>query len=281
VQTAQLATTLNYLGVHIGDLDVRDKVKIVNRSAAESKRSEFDPGKYLLNLGTLLPQKKDINLLLAMDHQKTSSRKSKGVSIVIPIVVIVLIAVGMGAGYSYFYDRTSGAKAQAEVIRLYLSDSTTQTAYNESLAAKSEAERMTAEMSALRDVILNITSYPDLTGGEIDQVRETAGSRIKLETMYYDKTTGVLSFRAISETVTGVPLFIAQLRITGIFSDVQYAGYEETTRTEITYYLEWDPGIWDYREVEKRTDYTEYNFAVTALVNAPTPYIPPEIGGTN
>jgi hypothetical protein len=279
VQTAQLATALSYLGIHIGDLDLSDKIKIANRSAAASKQAEFAAGKYLLNLGNLLPQKKEINLLLAMDRQKVSSRKNKGVSIVVPIVVVVLVAVAMGAGYSYFYNNTSGIKAQKEAIELYLSDPATTAAYNESLTAQSEAARMTAEMSALRDVILNITSYPNLMGGDLDQVREIAGSRIKLSVMTYDKTSGVLSFNATSDTVTGVPLFIAQMRISGIFSDVQYQGYSESTRTEPGKpKIEYDETGAPY-EVPTTLEFKEYNFAVTALVNAPTPYIPPQISG--
>jgi Tfp pilus assembly PilM family ATPase len=53
VQTAQFATALAYLGVHISDLDLADKVKLTGKAAAE-KQSGFDPGKYLLNLGMLL-----------------------------------------------------------------------------------------------------------------------------------------------------------------------------------------------------------------------------------
>ncbi|MDR0875333.1 MAG: hypothetical protein LBN12_03890 [Clostridiales Family XIII bacterium] len=218
---------------------------------------------------------RDINLLLAMDRQKSSAQKGKGVGIVIPIVVIVLVAVGMGAGYSYFYSNTSEVKAMKKTIELYLDDPATQAAYNESLTAKSESERMTAEMSALRDVILNISSYPDLQGGDIEQILETAGSNVRLEPMSYDKATGVLLFGATGKKVTDVPLFIAQLRITGIFADVQYTGYA----TNIGYISKqvWDDGIWDYRE--EQIPFEEYHFGVTALVNAQTPYLPPSIGG--
>ncbi|MDR0875332.1 MAG: hypothetical protein LBN12_03885 [Clostridiales Family XIII bacterium] len=52
-QVAQLATALAYLGVHIGNLDLADKVKLTGKISAE-KQSAFDPGKYMLNLGMLL-----------------------------------------------------------------------------------------------------------------------------------------------------------------------------------------------------------------------------------
>jgi hypothetical protein len=222
---------------------------------------------------------RDINLLLALDHQKVNARKGKGISIVVPILVIVLVAVAMGAGYSYFYNNTSEIRAQKEAIELYLSDPATTAAYNESLSAQSESARMAAEMSALRDVILNITSYPNLTGGDLDQVREIAGSRIKLAPMTYDKTSGVLSFNATSDTVTGVPLFVAQMRISGIFSDVQYQGYSESVRTEPGKpRIKYDENGVPY-EIPTTLEFKEYNFAVTALVHASTPIIPPQIGG--
>ena len=54
------------------------------------------------------------------------------------------------------------------------------------------------------------------------------GSGITVEFTSYDAASGVLQFNATSNTVIDIPAYVRALQNCGVFSDVDYTGYQST-----------------------------------------------------
>ena len=72
-------------------------------------------------------------------------------------------------------------------------------------------------------------SYPDLTSSLLNRI-DAAGSSsgITVEFVSYDSSTGILQFNAISDTVIDIPAYVRALQDSGVFSSVEYTGYQST-----------------------------------------------------
>lgn len=55
-----------------------------------------------------------------------------------------------------------------------------------------------------------------------------SGSGITVEFTSYDAASGVLQFNATSNTVIDIPAYVRALQNCGVFSDVDYTGYQST-----------------------------------------------------
>jgi len=239
-------------------------------------------------------QYKDINLIAAMDRKQQKAKAEKATAIRLPILVLVLVALLLGFAYYYLYTNTNELEEQKTALNLYLNDPITLADYNESFKAEAEAQRMMTQAGELERVLLNLSSYPDIYGGDFHLIYEYAGDRVVISGVNYSRTTGVLAFEAESYTVTGVPIFVSQLRMSNIFSDVKYEGYTERVLETVTQgqtIREWVPelgadgkpmvdaagnemGFWQEITPTSTTQSKSYVFAVTALVREPTPRLP-------
>ena len=74
-----------------------------------------------------------------------------------------------------------------------------------------------------------LDSYPDLTSSLLNRI-DAAGSSsgITVEFTSYDAATGVLQFNATSDTVIDIPAYVRALQSCGVFSGVDYTGYQST-----------------------------------------------------
>jgi len=239
-------------------------------------------------------QYKDINLIAAMDRRHQRAKAQKATAIRLPILILILIALLLGVAYYYLYTNTNELEEQKESLSLFLNDPRTQADYSESFKAQAEAQRMVTQAKELERVLLNLSSYPDMAGGDFHLIYEYAGNRIDISGVNYKRATGVLAFSAECDAVTGVPIFVAQLRMSGIFADIKYEGYTEkitSTTTQGTPIREWVPdlgadgepmydanenqlGFWQETTPTTTTETKTFVFAVTALVNAPDPRLP-------
>jgi len=239
-------------------------------------------------------QYKDINLIAAMDRKQQKAKAEKATAIRLPILILILVALLLGLAYYYLYTNTNELEEQKEYLSLYLNDPRTQADYNESFRAQEEAFRMITQASELEQVLLNLSSYPDMYGGDFHLLYEYAGTRVDISGVNYTRTTGVLAFNAECDAVTGVPIFVSQLRMSGVFEDIKYEGYSErvtSTTTEGKVIREWIPdlgadgepmydsngnqmGYWQETTPTSTTTSKSYVFAVTALVKAPEPRLP-------
>jgi len=239
-------------------------------------------------------QYKDINLIAAMDRKHQRAKAEKTTAIRLPILVLVLVALLLGVAYYYLYTNTNELEEQKETLNLFLNDPRTQADYNDSFRAQSEAQRMITQASELEQVLLNLSSYPDMYGGDFHLIYEYAGDRVIISGVNYTRASGVLAFEAESVTVTGVPIFVSQLRMSGVFTDVKYEGYTEkitSTTTSGQTVREWIPelgadglpmidaagnemGFWQETTPTTTKETKSFVFAITALVNAPEPRLP-------
>ena len=243
---------------------------------------------------------KDINLIAALDRRQRAFREKKATAVRQPILILVLVLVLLGAGYYKLYTDTRALEKEKAAINLYLNDPTTVADYGESLKKQDQATRMAAQRDELGRVLLNLSSYPDIYKGDFDLIYEYADKRVGVSGVSYDRSTGVLSFNAECDTVTGVPLFVAQLRMSAIFDDIRYEGYTEQVTTNTTpgkTTKKWVPelgadekpkidangneiGYWEETTSTVTTTNKSYVFAITALVRSPEPHMPEPGAGT-
>ena len=233
---------------------------------------------------------KDINLIAAQDRKLRVAKEEKAVAIRLPVLILILVLLVFGLGYYYLYTVTNELESDKEKVSLYLNDPVTIADYNESLRMQDVAGRMVAQKEELEQVLLNLSSYPDMSGTDFNTIYEYAGTHVDISEVSYNRATGVLSFNAECETVTAVPIFVGQLRTTVIFDDVRYEGYTEriVSRQESIAPLQ-EHRLDEYGDPIYRPDGTPvidlipqtrtitektFIFAVTALVRAPEPQLP-------
>ncbi|MDR1797175.1 MAG: hypothetical protein LBR44_06965 [Clostridiales Family XIII bacterium] len=167
-------------------------------------------------------KQKDINLLAALEKIEAKEAKAKRAS---PVPAAVLAAVVCGLGVFWFYQgaEVSGLKVEQARAEAFLAENEGQVqATNQAL---SDAENMRAQAEAMKTITSAVESYPDLSSDQLRRVFEVASGRATLENISYDRSTGELSFGARTSTASGVSLFVAQLRQTGMFAEVTYDGY--------------------------------------------------------
>ena len=218
-------------------------------------------------------KQKDINLLLAMNAGP--AKKEVGSSGRILILAIVIVVLLVAAAFAFLYIQKNTLENEKNIINDYLQNPATVSAYNESLSAQSDATRMQSQSDQLEQVLLAISSFPKITSAYNSEVFRIAGDRVDVSNFTFDVQTGVLNFDATSDTPSGVPLFIAQLRLSGMFKDLQYAGYAETGST-IPGTTTTDPTTG--QTTTSNVSVSEYSFSVSCLAPTPVPTLPPSLG---
>lgn len=168
-------------------------------------------------------KQKDINLLAALEKGGVSSaeaaKKKKILIILLAVVVVIALAAGL------FFFRVMGLNNQKEEALTYMEDPQTVVAYEDAKQKQDASNAMRERADWIESLLTTLDGYPDISASEFSQIYGYAGGRIEINSMEYDKDTGVLIFTADSDSATGVPIFVAQLRMSGIFEDVAYEGY--------------------------------------------------------
>jgi hypothetical protein len=150
-----------------------------------------------------------------------------------------------------------------DIALAYVNDPDNQRMYEESLANQQAAQEAQAKADVFAGTVEGLDSYPDMRGKDYKKLFRIAGGKVDMSGISYDRMTGVLSFSAKCQSATRVPIFIAALRSSGIFSDVYYSGYAGGT-----YSVPGEPiTTSDGAIIETQTTMTEYAFTVTCLVN--------------
>jgi hypothetical protein len=234
---------------------------------------------------------KDINLIAAQDRRLKVAKEERAVAVRQPMLILILVLLLLGLGYYYLHAQTIVLEKEKNRLVDYLNDPITIADHNESLKLQDAALRMVAQKDELERVLLNISSYPDIQGGHFHTIYEYASGRIDISNVRYDRTKGVLSFNAVSDTVTGVPIFVAQLRMSYIFEDIKYEGYTEQVQSfseslppkpeprrdeygnQVINPITEEP-VYDLIPQTRSWTVRSYAFAVTALVKAPEPSLP-------
>ena len=214
-------------------------------------------------------KQKDINLISAMYQVKKAPSKLAGKGLL--ILVIVLILALIGAALAFLLIQQSRLTAEKAELEYYINDPQTQAQQEEAIRAQQEATDMESQSYDLENVLLNISSLPYLNSKDIKTIYGYAENRVTIENMNFSRDTGVLSFTATGDTPTVIPIFIAQLRMSTLFADVQYQGYSGGAQTSGGFST--DPITGEYSEP---TTSESFSFSVTCLLNAPVPTLPTE-----
>ena len=72
----------------------------------------------------------------------------------------------------------------------------------------------------------NLATYPDLDADIIGRIADASGSTMSVEVKSMDAETGLLTFHAVSSAVIDIPGYVNKLTQTGLFSSVDYSGYQ-------------------------------------------------------
>lgn len=207
-------------------------------------------------------KQKDINLLLALEKGGSSSAEAQKKKKILIILGAVILIIAVLAGL--YFIKIMDLNNQKETSLSYINDPAVISAYDE--ASKKKAELTAAEEREqwLQSLLTTIDSYPQMNSKKFSQIYGYAGSRIQISAIEYDNSTGTLHFEAVSNSATGVPIFVAQLRVSGIFDNVTYEGYTNRTTQEVTGTTVNPDGT----IVENTLTHNQYAFNVNCLVKA-------------
>lgn len=177
-------------------------------------------------------KQKDINLLLALEKGGTSSAEAKQKKKILIIIGAIILVIAVLAGLYFF--KIMDLNNQKEEALSYVNDPAVISAYSEANKQKEILKAAEERAQWLSSLLETIDGYPQMNSKKFSQVYGYAGSRISINSLEYDNPTGTLTFEAQSNSATGVPIFVAQLRVSGIFDDVTYEGYTNATTEEVT-----------------------------------------------
>ena len=120
-------------------------------------------------------------------------------------------------------------RGQTSDLRAWCADEQNLTPYQQSLQDQQAADTYHSLTDYANGVTGLLASYPDLTSSLLNRIDAAgADSGISVEFTSYDASTGELQFNATSDTVIDIPAYVRALQGCGVFSNVDYTGYQST-----------------------------------------------------
>ncbi|MDR0518950.1 MAG: hypothetical protein LBG82_02680 [Clostridiales Family XIII bacterium] len=203
---------------------------------------------------------KELNLLAALDRGRQRQKLSSG-TIVFIILIAALVAL-VAVFYAYMMWRSEGLTERRDAAQAYVNAPETQHQYEVALANIEAAQRAQAQAGVVAGAVKSENSYPDISADDYKSIFRIAGGNMNMSEITYDRDTGTLSFLAKCHSATRIPIFIAALRSSGVFSDVRYEGY-----TGGTFTTPGEPVIAsDGAIIPTQVTQTEYAFNVSCTV---------------
>ena len=210
---------------------------------------------------------RELNLLLALEKSKgRTSEKTKLPSMLrmTMIIFIMLLAVLIAFGAFFFMSSASLINEISDSNEV-LQNPVYRDTFNRTEQIRIDAEEMAAQAADLAGTRDNLETFPDMKSADWKKIFRIAGGRVDMSNFSYDRRTGILSFTATTATAPRVPLFITELRASGIFSAVSYDGYAAVPRV-----------IFGEQKIDEignvtisSTTIAEYSFNVNCLVKPP------------
>ena len=181
---------------------------------------------WLVCIGAMITdKKKQVNLYRTWGQSLDGTEVQKGSvgkHLVVPGVTL-LICLALIAGVNVWNMVT---KSQVEEVNTWIQDSDNQKAYKEANKVKKKSEQITEAQSQVNQMKQNLATYPDLTEEMIATIVNSSGSQINVQIESMDAETGLLTFHAVSNAVIDIPGYVSRLTDTGLFSSVDYSGYQ-------------------------------------------------------
>ena len=131
-----------------------------------------------------------------------------------------LIVAGCMLAWGGVFLHTAMMRANTRDLRAWCADEQNLTPYQQSLQDQQAADAYHSLTDYANSVTSLLASYPIDAAG--------SGSGITVEFTSYDAASGVLQFNATSNTVIDIPAYVRALQNCGVFSDVDYTGYQST-----------------------------------------------------
>ncbi len=111
-------------------------------------------------------------------------------------------------------------------VQAWIDDPEISQSYQEAYAKQKKSDNLTEAMSQVQQMKENLSTYPDLDNETVARILQAGGSNMTVMIKSMDAQTGVLSFQASSGDVIDIPSYINRLTQTGLFSSVDYTGYQ-------------------------------------------------------
>ncbi len=183
-----------------------------------------DPGDWLACIGSLMTQKKDINLYdrwLSDQKDEIGKRVHFGKELIAPAITLAACLV-IFAGVTAWNGLTS---SKIRKIESWIEDASVQEQYQQAEQRKAYSEALNQSIAQVNRMEKNLATYPDLTESMIREIEDVSGRDMDVKIQGLNMETGTLSFNAVSRQVIDIPGYVNRLTATGLFEEVNYTGY--------------------------------------------------------
>lgn len=189
--------------------------------------SDGDPEEWLVCIGAMMDDgKKQVNLYRAWQEQSESGNEitkgNIGKHLIAPGIALGVCIV-LIAGVNVWNMFTN---SQVKKLEAWIQDDTVQKEYKAAKKTLKKSERLDKAKNQVDQMKANLATYPDLNAEMIATIVDSSGSDVKVEIESMDAETGFLTFHAVSGAVIDIPGYVSRLTDTGLFSDVDYSGYQ-------------------------------------------------------
>lgn len=226
-------TDIYYAGCMEDDFEVcLDGIHMMNLQAALLQvdaiyETQGNPEDWLVCAGALVDDKtKQVNL-----YQKWKKfggmdkvvEKESFVKHIVPPVLTLAVCMALFGAVSVWNLLES---KKIDDINDWINDSQIQQQYQEADEVMKESERLVEQKQQVEQMKQNLATYPDLDADIIARIVDVSGSNMNVEVKSMDAETGLLTFHAVSSAVIDIPGYVNKLTQTGLFSSVDYSGYQ-------------------------------------------------------
>ncbi|MEG0873917.1 MAG: hypothetical protein RR219_05520 [Clostridiales bacterium] len=152
----------------------------------------------------------------------TGEEIRKRAFIVIPSgLVAVLILVSGVIYFQILYDNYKLSE-----VKSYINDPEVVSVYKDVQKSKNKYTTFKSELNYLTNIKDMLEDYPQFTTEDFSKIYAAASGGTVVQSISYDGNSGVVTMVAEAPRMTYAAQTVAALRTTGLFEDVQYAGYE-------------------------------------------------------
>ncbi len=117
-------------------------------------------------------------------------------------------------------------RSEIQEVQNWINDPEISQSYEEANNKKTDSDKLTEAMSQVQQMKDNLASYPELDRETMAIIIQAGGSNMDVKIKSMDAQSGLLSFQAESADVIDIPSYINKLTQTGLFSSVDYSGYQ-------------------------------------------------------
>lgn len=226
-------TDIYYAGCMEDDFEVcLDGIHMMNLQAALLQvdaiyEAQGNPEDWLVCAGALVDDKtKQVNLYQKWKKSGGMDKvveKESFVKHIVPPVITLAVCMALFGAVSVWNLLES---EKIDDINDWINDSQIQQQYQEADEVMKESERLVEQKLQVEQMKQNLETYPDLDADIIARIADVSGSNMNVEVKSMDAETGLLTFHAVSSAVIDIPRYVNKLTQTGLFSSVDYSGYQ-------------------------------------------------------